>query len=148
MSATRRLNVCSRFSPSSSGFGSSTSVTRRARPLPDLFSHRVLGRLERRHHALRLLLEQLAALVDPLAGVVLGVTGPVLGSPGGLAAPAGQQLKRLAAGTRCRQQRGGRAEHGAEEEPTEIATGVALIVAHDGLLVVCGGGKKIRRAPS
>src|SRR3989454_9678034 len=92
--ATRRLNDVSRRSSSSSGFGSSTSATRRRVALADLVLHRVLAGLERRHEALRLLFEHLAALVEPVAAAALRAAGHLLGPPRELAAP----LAPLAAG--------------------------------------------------
>src|SRR5215470_13086120 len=73
--ATRRLNALSRRSPSSSGFGSSTSGTRGRAALADFFAHRVLARLESAHETLGLLLEHLAALVEPAACAALRVAG-------------------------------------------------------------------------
>src|ERR1700756_5207804 len=95
VSATRRLKALSRRSSSSSVFGSSTSATRRLWRLAHLFAHRVLAGLERGHEPLRLLLEQLPALVEPLAGAPLG---DLLRLAGELATPGAQQLARLAAG--------------------------------------------------
>src|SRR6476660_2410970 len=95
VSATRRLNALSRASSSSLRLGSSTSATRRGGPLAHLVAHGVAAGLEGRHQPLRLLLEQLAALVHPLAGAALGAGGELLGAPGELVAPLGQQLARL-----------------------------------------------------
>src|SRR6266850_914358 len=129
VSATRRLNVLSRRSSSSSGLGSSTSATRWRRPLLHLFSHRVLARLERGHQALRLLLEQFAALVEQLAGAALGLGGHRLGLARPLA--VAQQLARLASRLGGYQQRRGGADDPAQEEPTQIAPRIVAITCHD-----------------
>src|SRR5512144_2781420 len=93
--ATRRLKTLSRRSSSSSGSGSSTSATRGRPALADFLPHRVLARLERGHETLRLLLEQLAALVQPLAGAALRLGGELLRPPRHVAAALDQHLARL-----------------------------------------------------
>src|SRR5262249_31570831 len=129
-SATRRLNAWSRFSPSSWGSGSSTSATGRGRPLPDLFAHRFLARLERVHEALGLLLEHLPALVQPLPRMTLGLTGPLLSALRDLPAALGEKVPRFAAATWGGQERGSGAERSPEEEPPEVAAAV-LLIRHD-----------------
>src|SRR4051812_31192308 len=129
VSATRRLNVLSRRSSSSSGFGSSTSATRWRGPLLHLFTHGVLARLERGHQALRLLLEQLAALVEQLAGAALGFGGHRLRPAREL--PAAEHLARLPSGLGRHQERRGGTHEAAQEEPAQIAPRIVAITCHD-----------------
>src|SRR5687768_5581703 len=111
--ATRRLNVLSRRSSSSSGSGSSTSDTRRRGALANLLAHGVLAGLECPHEALRLLLEQLAALVEPLAGAALRLVRELLRLARHFASPLRDDLARLAAGLRREQEGGGGTDHPA-----------------------------------
>src|SRR6185369_670858 len=128
--ATRRLKALSRRSSSSSGFGSSTSATRRRRALAHLLAQGVLAGLEGRHEALRLLLEQLPALVQPLTGAPLGLGGHLLRAPGELAAVLDQQLTRLLPRARRQQQRGRRPDHTAQEEPAQVPCRIVLLSGH------------------
>src|SRR5688572_15900782 len=95
--ATRRLNVLSRRSSSSSGSGSSISDTRGRGALADLLAHRVLARLEGAHEPLRLLLEELAALVEPLARAALRLVRDLLRLARHFASALRDDLARLAA---------------------------------------------------
>src|SRR5262245_38781353 len=135
MSATRRLKTVSRFSSSSSGFGSSTSATGRSGPLPDLFAHRFFAGLEGGDQPLGLLLEHLSALVEPFAGVLLGLASPLLSPLGHLAAALGQPIAGVASRAevrdRCAQSR-------PEDEPTE---GTAPFFTHCSLLDPCEVGE-------
>src|SRR5204863_4981842 len=121
-------------SPSSSGFGNSTSGTRRRRALADFLAHRVLAGLEGVQEALGLLLEELSALVEPLAGAPLRLGRELLRLLRHVAAPLGEELARLLAGL-GRQQKGRRgAERRAEEEPAQVSRRVASVVTHGHLL--------------
>src|SRR5438874_5790571 len=146
--ATRRLNALSRRSSSSSGFGSSTSATRRRVALADLVLHRVLAGLERRHEALRLLLEHLTALVEPVAGAALRVVGHLLGPPRELAAALEQLVADLAPGLWREHQRGGGTEDPAEEEPAQVTRRIVSVICHGDLLDSSRSGTRKRRAPS
>src|SRR5688500_2480217 len=132
--ATRRLNVLSRRSSSSSGSGSSISATRRRGAFSDLLAHGVLARLERAHEPLRLFLEQLTALVEPFAGAPLRLVGQLLRLAGDLAAALREELARLAARLGRQQKSGGGADDAAQEEPAEISGRIVSIVSHVCLL--------------
>src|SRR5207245_9294137 len=97
VSAARRPNAVSPRSWISSGLGTSISATRLAGPSPDLLAHGVAAGLECAHEALRLLLEDLAALVDPLAGAALRLVGKLLSPARDVAAALGKELARLGA---------------------------------------------------
>src|SRR5512132_506246 len=148
MRATRRLKALSRRSSSSSGSGSSTSATRGRGALADLLPHRVLARLERGHEALRLLLEQLAALVEPLAGAALRLGGELLRTPRHVPAALGQHLARLPSRLRRQEERGGGADHAAQKEPAEVARGVASLVTHRDLLGCGRAAVRTHRSPA
>src|SRR5262252_11035005 len=96
--AARRPKDVSPRSWISCGSGTSISATRLAGPPANLLAHGVPARLERAHEALRLLLEDLAALVEPFAGAALRLVGEVLSAAPQRAAVLGQELARLGAG--------------------------------------------------
>src|SRR5213593_1771874 len=143
--ATRRLNDVSRRSSSSSGFGSSTSATRRRVALAHLVAHRVLARLERAHEPLRLLLEHLAALVEPVARSALR---QLLRAARELAAALDELVADLASGLGGEHQRGGHADDAAEEEPAQIPRRVIPVICHGDLLAPSRTGLRRRRSPS
>jgi zinc/manganese transport system permease protein len=118
------------------------------RVLADLLAHGVLAGLERRHEPLRLLLEQLAALVEPLAGATLRVVRDRLRALGHLVAALQQDVARLAAGPRRYQEGGGGAEDTAEEEPAQVSGGVVSLTGHDGLLAPSRASARTRRIPA
>src|SRR5206468_2726524 len=76
------------------GLGTSISATRLAGSPSNLLPHGVAAGLERAHEALRLLLEDLPALVEPLAGAALRLVGKLLSAAGDPAAVLGQELAR------------------------------------------------------
>src|SRR6267142_10109 len=134
VSAARRPNVVSPRSWISWGLGTSISATRLAGPSSNLLPHGVAAGLERAHEALRLLLEDLAALVEPFAGAALRLVGELLRAARHIAAVLGQEPARLRTGFRRHQQRDSGADHRAEQEPAHVPPCVASIIAHGDLL--------------
>src|SRR5215470_7588463 len=145
--ATRRLNALSRRSSSSSGFGSSTSGTRRGAALADFVAHRVLAGLEGAHEPLGLLLEDLAALVEPVARAVLRLRGHDLRPARELVAMLQELVAHLAPGLGREQKRRGGADEAAKEEPAEISCRVVAIIRHVGLLGSSRAWPRRRRNP-
>src|SRR5207244_8843432 len=109
---------------------------------------RPFARLDRAHEPLRLLLEELAALVEPVAGTPLRLCRELLRLAGELAALLGEQVARLAPRLRGHEERPGRAEGGAEEEPAEVRRGIGTIVSHRCFLPAFGSCGETRSAPS
>src|SRR6058998_4330244 len=134
VSAARRPNVVSPRSWISWGLGTSISATRFAGPPPDLLPHGVAAGLERAHEALRLLFEDLAALVQPLTGAALRLVGELLRPARHVTAPVGQELAGLRPGLRRQQDGSGGAQHRAEQEPAHVAARIASLVTHGDLL--------------
>src|SRR5436309_15495182 len=97
VSAARRPNVVSPRSWISWGLGTSISATRFAGSPSNLLPHGVAAGLERAHEALRLLLEDLPALVEPHAGAALRLVGKLLSAAGDPPAVLRQEPARLRA---------------------------------------------------
>src|SRR5438128_6052561 len=141
--AARRPKAFSPRSCSSSGLGSSISATsaRLSAPLgagrlANLLPHGVAPGFEGASQPLRLLLEEVAALVEPLARAVLRLAGEFLRSARPLAAALRENLARFPPGARRPEDRGHRPHGRAEEEPAEVTRRVALVASH-GTLLLC-----------
>src|SRR5262245_38770425 len=130
-SATRRLNdfsACSCSSCTSCG----GVISAKGRCLLHLFAHGLAARLEGAHQALRLLLEELTALVEPFAGAALRVHRQLLCTPHELAALFLEKATVFLAGARGEQQRCKPTQGRAEEKPPEIRAAAPAPVSGHG----------------
>src|SRR5262249_45749167 len=130
-----------------SGFGTSTSGTRRRAALSNLVAHGVLARLEGAHEPLGLFLEYFAALVQPVPRTVLRFGGHRLSPARELVAMLQQLIADLASRLRRERHRRGDPDQTAEEEPAEIPCCVVPVIRHDDLLAPSRTGPRRRRNP-